>query len=210
MHIGGATVMVFAFTNILMFLFDIFFTFRINHEYFPNTVKPLSALTLPQGHQFSLAIGCLLYFSGIFLCVALRDNYTEFSLFVFKRWLWGIHPEATSISGECRAPSLPPAYVFHGAGLHLKLTTPIIIVCEGRGLKTNKIKSTHIQTDFLLLFLSWYKMEFRDLIGYAQHIHFFYCLLFRGNLCWHGDSCWQNFTKIECLWSPIFLSTVGH
>lgn len=117
MHIGGATVMVFAFTNILMFLFDIFLTFRISHEYFPNTVKPLSALTLPQGHQFSLALGCLLYFSGIFLCVAFHDNYTEFSLFVYKRWLWGIHPEATSISGECRAPSLPPGICFpHGRG----------------------------------------------------------------------------------------------
>lgn len=46
------------------------------------------------------------------------------------------------------------AYVFHMAGVHLKLTTPIIIVCEGRELKTNKLKSTHIQTDFLLLFLS--------------------------------------------------------
>lgn len=66
--------MVFAFTNILMFLFDIY-------EYFSSTVKPLSALTLPQGHQLSLALGCLLYFSGIFLCVAFRDNYTEFSLF---------------------------------------------------------------------------------------------------------------------------------
>ena len=70
--------MVFAFANILMFLFDIFLTSRINHEYFPNTVKPLSALTLPQGHQHSLAPGCLLYFSGIFLCVAFGDNYIEF------------------------------------------------------------------------------------------------------------------------------------
>ena len=53
MHFGGATLMVFAFTNILMFLFDIY-------EYFSSTVKPLSALTLPQGHQLSLALGCLL------------------------------------------------------------------------------------------------------------------------------------------------------
>lgn len=202
MHIGGAAVMVFAFTNILMFLFDIY-------EYFSSTVKPLSALTLPQGHQLSLALGCLLYFSGIFLCVAFRDNYTEFGLSIFTRWLWGIYPEATSIRGERRAPSLPlgicsprgrAAHKSHNSNNHCLWRQGI------QQKQTNTLKSIHIQTVFLLLFLSRYKMEFTDLIGYAQHIHFVYCLLFHGNLCWHGDSCWQGFTKIEYFWLPTFLT----